>query len=68
MTDLKQRAGKLANKAGEVATQAAGSVAGAVAAPRTAATKLRTALLSPVAIGGSALLVAAYLAGRWARR
>jgi hypothetical protein len=64
LTTSKRPAARLAQHAGELATETAGNVAGAVVAPRTAAMKLRTLLLSPRTLTALGVLVAVFAAGR----
>jgi hypothetical protein len=54
----------LAQHVGELATEAIGNLAGSVAAPRTAATKLRGLLLAPRTLTGLGVLLAAFAVGR----
>ncbi|HEX3829641.1 MAG TPA: hypothetical protein VHV82_20465 [Sporichthyaceae bacterium] len=64
MTPSQQPAARLAQHAGELATETAGNVAGAAAAPRTAAMKLRALLVTPRTLTALGVLVAVFAAGR----
>jgi hypothetical protein len=64
MTTPKEHATRLAHHAGELATEAVGTMAGAVAAPRTAAGKLRALLLTPRTLTVLGVLLAGLAAGR----
>jgi hypothetical protein len=64
MTDLSGPAADAVHEAGELATQAIGTIAGAVADPATGLSKIRALLASPRSLVTGVLLLAIYVAGR----
>jgi hypothetical protein len=64
MTELSGRAADAVHEVGELATQAVGTIAGAVADPATGLSKIRALLSSPRSLVSGVLLLGVYFAGR----